>query len=508
MAKRRIAVLGGGVGAMSAAWALTSRPGAQDDYEVHVYQVGWRLGGKGASGRNRLQGQRIEEHGLHIWSGFYDNAFRVMRDCFDEIQDEPRTYHSVDEAFFPDNNIVLGERTPEGWKKWAVRPLANDGVPGVGGNDLSPWGYFLKLVALMRETLDRLDPDQVAAGADLPRGAVGDNILQRLAAVGQALGEAPLHLLEGFASMLRGEDAGRGLDQAGLGHLTRQVQDDIKARRARSADRAGIGDDIRRGLQLLDLGGAVLRGMVEDRVLTRGFDAIDNEEVSAWLEKHGAEPESVDGSLILAVYDYVFGFRGGATVETARAIAAGTFLRGTLRLMLTYKGAIFYKMNAGMGDTIFTPLYKALRKRGVHFHFFHRVRGLHLDPTSSLIDSISVARQVTIRPDAEGRREYQPFVTVKGHACGPSAPLWAQIEEAGALKGKAEGSPAGDEAGGRLGSADLESSWTDWQPVEKLTLRRGQDFDEVILGIPVGALPSIASELLEASAAWKRMVTR
>ncbi|HVG48731.1 MAG TPA: acetoacetate decarboxylase family protein, partial [Rubellimicrobium sp.] len=50
--------------------------------------------------------------------------------------------------------------------------------------------------------------------------------------------------------------------------------------------------------------------------------------------------------------------------------------------------------------------------------------------------------------------------------------------------------------------------WTDWQPVEKLTLRRGQDFDEVILGIPVGALPSIASELVEASAAWKRMVTR
>ena len=60
--------------------------GARDDYEVHVYQVGWRLGGKGASGRNPLQGQRIEEHGLHIWSGFYDNAFRAMRECFDEIR--------------------------------------------------------------------------------------------------------------------------------------------------------------------------------------------------------------------------------------------------------------------------------------------------------------------------------------------------------------------------------------------------------------------------------------
>ena len=48
-----------------------------------VAQVGWRLGGKGASGRNPDRGQRIEEHGLHIWLGFYANAFRLLRACYE-----------------------------------------------------------------------------------------------------------------------------------------------------------------------------------------------------------------------------------------------------------------------------------------------------------------------------------------------------------------------------------------------------------------------------------------
>ena len=82
--KQKIAVLGGGMGSLSAVFALTSTPGWQERYEITVYQQGWRLGGKGASGRNRKQGNRIEEHGFHIWMGFYHNAFRTMREAYDE----------------------------------------------------------------------------------------------------------------------------------------------------------------------------------------------------------------------------------------------------------------------------------------------------------------------------------------------------------------------------------------------------------------------------------------
>ncbi len=65
--RKKIAILGGGAGAMSAAFGLTERPNWQDEYEITVYQMGWRLGGKGASGRNLKLGSRIEEHAHLGW---------------------------------------------------------------------------------------------------------------------------------------------------------------------------------------------------------------------------------------------------------------------------------------------------------------------------------------------------------------------------------------------------------------------------------------------------------
>jgi uncharacterized protein with NAD-binding domain and iron-sulfur cluster len=47
----RVAVLGGGMGGLAAAWRL-SEPGWRDRFEsITVHQRGWRLGGKGASSR-------------------------------------------------------------------------------------------------------------------------------------------------------------------------------------------------------------------------------------------------------------------------------------------------------------------------------------------------------------------------------------------------------------------------------------------------------------------------
>ena len=71
---------------IAAAFELT-RPEQQGRYQVTVYQLGWRLGGKGASGRGPAD--RIEEHGLHLWMGFYENAFRLMRDCYAELGRDP-----------------------------------------------------------------------------------------------------------------------------------------------------------------------------------------------------------------------------------------------------------------------------------------------------------------------------------------------------------------------------------------------------------------------------------
>jgi len=300
---------------------------------------------------------------------------------------------------------------------------------------------------------------------------------------------APLHMLEALAATLgHAFKGGHGPDHVALAWLVSELQSDIRTRNSTVRNAPSLDGDVRRLHEVLDLGAAALKGMVADRIFSRGFDAIDGEEIAAWLQRHGARPDSLTSPLIKAVYDYVFGFRHGLTDDRHRAIAAGTFLRGCLRMMLTYKGAIFYKMNAGMGDTIFTPLYKALVRRGVTFHFFHKVSALHLDPTATLIDAIDI--DIDVQVETPGA--YQPFTRCRGLDCWPSEPDWTQITGGTALADK---------------GTDLESSWSGHVPAGALRLTRGADFDEVILGISLGALPQVAQVLVEADPAWKRMVT-
>src|SRR4051794_35955007 len=74
----KVAILGGGMGSLSTAWEL-SRSGWTNRFEsITIYQRGARLGGKAASSRGSYG--RIEEHGLHLWMGYYDNAFRLIRE--------------------------------------------------------------------------------------------------------------------------------------------------------------------------------------------------------------------------------------------------------------------------------------------------------------------------------------------------------------------------------------------------------------------------------------------
>ncbi len=73
---------------LSCAYWLSRQP---ERYDVTIHQQGWRLGGKLASGRNLDRHGRIEEHGLHVWSGFYENAFWMIREVYGEL-DRPPTH--------------------------------------------------------------------------------------------------------------------------------------------------------------------------------------------------------------------------------------------------------------------------------------------------------------------------------------------------------------------------------------------------------------------------------
>ena len=78
----RVCILGAGMAALSAAASLVAEgPGR---YDITIHQLGWRAGGKGASGRNGApgMGMRIEEHGLHVWFGCYHHAWQLLKRCY------------------------------------------------------------------------------------------------------------------------------------------------------------------------------------------------------------------------------------------------------------------------------------------------------------------------------------------------------------------------------------------------------------------------------------------
>jgi len=112
----RVAILGGGPAALAAAFELTD-PANPQRAEVTIYQPGWRLGGKCASGRNHARGGRIEEHGLHVWFGFYRNAWDLLGRCYaDPCRRKHVGFAGIDDAFLSVRHVQLGQ--PRG-KRWA-----------------------------------------------------------------------------------------------------------------------------------------------------------------------------------------------------------------------------------------------------------------------------------------------------------------------------------------------------------------------------------------------------
>ncbi len=82
-----------------------------------------------------------------------------------------------------------------------------------------------------------------------------------------------------------------------------------------------------------------------------------------------------------------------------------------------YRGAFFWKMNGGMGDVVFAPLYEVLKRRGVQFSFFHRLTSVELAEAASHVERLSFEVQAALETGAE----YQPLVDVTNPPCWPSS---------------------------------------------------------------------------------------
>ena len=83
-------------------------------------------------------------------------------------------------------------------------------------------------------------------------------------------------------------------------------------------------------------------------------------------------------------------------------------------MTLTYKGSIFYKMQAGMGDVVFAPMYEVLRRRGVKFRFFHRLDNIRLSRDKTYVAALELGQQATVKFGLPSR---SPVRTLNSQPC-------------------------------------------------------------------------------------------
>jgi uncharacterized protein with NAD-binding domain and iron-sulfur cluster len=494
----KVAVIGGGCASMAAAFELT-RPEHQGKYQVTVYQLGWRLGGKGASGRG--PSDRIEEHGLHLWMGFYENAFRLMRECYAEAGRDPKTCRMADwrDAFVPDHFNAMADRSPSGrWLPWKVSLPPLPGLPGDPPDSMRPWtvaDYIARTVTLLRTLLDavRVQTGE-SAGASAESGvpfpttpsAVAEG-MSRLLRMGQLATFGGI--LEGLRIIQVAVAAFPQYPQNALLQLHEAVTNAVHSQLEAFIVRD---DEMRRLWEIIDLTLAVIRGTIRFQLVVdpRGFDAINDYDCREWLRLNGASERSVNSAFVRALYDLAFAYEDG-DVSKPR-VAAGVAVRGSLRAFFTYRGAFFWKMQAGMGDVVFAPLWEVLRKRGARFEFFHRLENVRIFDAAPGESPYVGELELNVQATIQGGAEYQPLVNVRGLPCWPSEPDWTQLVDG--LRLKREG-------------WDFECHW-DPRHVGKKTLRVTEDFDFVVLGIGVGAVPFVCKELLARDARWRSMVER
>lgn len=481
MAIKKIAVLGGGMGSLTTVYNLTSDPDWKLKYDITVYQMGWRFGGKGASGRNQALGQRIEEHGLHLWFGFYDNAFNLIQQCYKDNNRAPQMPLATwQEAFTGYNMICLEENIKDQWLHWPISVPTNNLIPGYGDPHPTISEYIYKILEWLKARHTDYDAQKTEVvkahiHAHAQSGHMEEirGLLKNVVNEGEHLfDDAGAFLLHGALTLAK------EMNHSLLNEVLAKFREwlEIIAKDLLQDDK-----ELRRLFILADLGVVTIKGMIDDKVITEGFDVINEYDYREWLAKHGAAQITQDSTIVQAVYGLVFGGKKQYTFE------AGTALRGLLRLGLTYKGHVYYRMMAGMGDVIFGPMYQVLQSRGVNFQFFSKVTNIGLSADKNSIASISLDVQATLKPDYP---IYNPLVTVNDLPCWPNQPLFEYLTEGETLQGPPY--------------VDLESYYSTWKPVQQKVLNVNVDFDMVVLGISIGALPTITKEF--DAAAWKDMI--
>lgn len=489
---KKLSVIGGGMSSMTAIYYLTSQPNWQEEWDITVYQMGWRIGGKGASGVNTEKGYRIEEHGLHLWMGFYENAFHTIKQVYKDLNRNPSLpLATFEEAFKPHGSMTFAEWIHGEWKDWTIHFPTLPGEPGdlILPNSFEFFELWFEWLTKLVTGIDltnvpsKEDDDERNSWLSEIFEVVEDKIELFLYKVLKALSRVIIKTINLWEKM---DDPLENTQIAKQLHLAKlMIWGAIGKRLAKT-------DTGRRAFIIVDLFLTILEGLFEEHAINVqnkqifiDFQKLNAYDYIEWLKKHGANPDlTIPSPLVRAMYDGPFAFLKGDPSQAK--IEAGTILRIFLRLAFTCKKHVVWKMQAGMGDTIFAPMYEVLSRRGVKFKFFHKLLNLELNDEKNYIQRIHLAEQV------ECIKAYEPLIDVAGLPCWPSEPRWEFIrpEQAQYLK---------------QNQINLESDWAAWKPHRTFALEYEKDFDYILLGVSIATLPLVAGDLIQHSEAWQKM---
>jgi uncharacterized protein with NAD-binding domain and iron-sulfur cluster len=449
---------------LSAAYQLTKTQALRDQNEVTVYQLGWRLGGKAASGRDR-QGRNLE-HGLHVWFGCYENTFQMIQEIYAARTPPPgsrlQTWRDVAK---PQTYTPVGVRNEDGtWRYLPLRWPVNGGTPG-DGSLLPTWGQMAETVLGWIEEYIGVTGEPTEAEAT---AAAGPPPTRRpTPAQPSSVLNAAIDHIRSMGSHLIGQS------NEDLQHLLDLV---LWARDAHAGmpGVAGAGGDGAIANEILAVFLAVLRGIICDLILpNQPLESLDDLDFRQWLLDNACDPTIVaTSSVVRVVYDTLFQYTDGDIAKPS--YAAGSGLGVIMRLVGTYKGSMMWNVQAGMGEAVVAPLYQHLVTAGVRFRFFHKLTSIEPDDRRPLVETIRLDRQADTIDD-----EYTPTIARGGAVFFPSEPRWDRLTKGEAL---------------RAAGANFESYWDATPPAGQVVLTRGTDFDTVVLAVSLGAYKPLNDE--------------
>jgi uncharacterized protein with NAD-binding domain and iron-sulfur cluster len=491
----RVVIVGGGPAGVAAAFWLTA-PEQKNRYQVTLYTQGWRLGGKCASGRNHSEDDRIEEHGLHMLMGCYQNAFATLRACYDAWMPPPGSPISTwTQAFLPQRQVTLMEQDGPGvsWAPWDFANLPQmPGEPGdgYGAGPIDAAAAAAPMHALVLKMADWLE--QSVGAQKLIEG--GADAIEALRAVGaQKLIEGGADAIEALrAPLVNPDDEVTKHKIKVLETANEQLRVAIQGKTKRWEERRGAvplafpDSSVSRPVILANLGFAMGLGYLRDIALQGegAYDKLNALDFRAWLKTCLAFSETLAAAPIRAIYDLAFAYPGGNAGDiNAGSIAAGVTFRFVMEIAFGYRNAPLWKMAAGTGDTVFTPFYQVLEARQPGcVKFFSRLADMSVG-ADGRIQSIDISIQAVTNG-----APYKPLVPVKNFPCWPNQPDWRQLQNGSVLQGA---------------NVDFESSFCTVSVGPPQTLRVDQDFDLVVLAIPPAAILKTPASFTQGSAAWK-----